>query len=205
MTWFEVWSGMTHALIFFFFFTECSRAGLSRVSKEGTAASAVEAAGLSSPFPSTSGCCTPALTLLRPLPVLVKKRKQERTHGQRIPQGTAATSCYLARRDGGVWRKASSRPSARLFCRQQRKGSFDVPGGARAGLQPAPAPAAAPWCQPHLRVSAGTFLQRPGQLGRSGRLLRIQPGLSWWAVLSLSWCYRRCFHLKKMKEKFSLT
>lgn len=62
MIWFEVWSGMTHALGFgfFFFFMECSRAGLSRVCKESTAVSTVEAAGLSSPFPSTASCCTPS-------------------------------------------------------------------------------------------------------------------------------------------------
>lgn len=55
-----------------------------------------------------------------------------------IPKGTADIHTRL---DLGVWHKAMSHPSSCLFCRLQCKGSYDMPGGTQAGLQPVPAPA----------------------------------------------------------------
>lgn len=195
MTWFEVWSGMTHALIFF---TEHSRAGLSRACKEGTAASTMEAMGPSSLFLSTSGCCTPSPE--RCCDSSWSSSRRENKNG--CVAGATQKGQLLSPANSlgwlGAWHKAASRPSARLFCRQWHKGSFDVPRMSQAGLQPAPAPAAVSSHQPHLRVSPGTFLERPGWLGRSGRLLWIQPGLPWPAVLSLY-----CLHELVLPEVFS--
>lgn len=94
MTWFEVWSGMTHALIFllYFFFTECSRAGLNRVSKEGTAVSTVEAAGAKVPVPQH-------IRLLHPSPAAAatapRPRQEEKTRTDTRPVHPTRDSRYL--------------------------------------------------------------------------------------------------------------